>query len=125
MGEFCQCLTQLQQLYQAGVAGNQQEFTAYSILYYLFAKNDAKIIRIISELTADDQRDEGIKHAVQVREAMTIGNYHRFFTLYQSTPKMGQFMLDLMLPRERLDALKVICKAYVPRCFRMASPLPH
>ena len=39
--------------------------------------------------------------------------------LYQSTPNMGRAILDTVLPRVRLSAVKILAKAYLPHL-----PLP-
>lgn len=55
-----------------------------------------------------------MKHALQVREAVQLDNYHKFFKLYRVTPDMGGFLLDLMLDNWRALALQKMCRVYKP-----------
>ncbi|OBT42572.1 hypothetical protein VE00_07125 [Pseudogymnoascus sp. WSF 3629] len=90
LGEYNQCQTQLRALYAQKLGGNPIEFKAY-------------------------QKDElAIKHALGVRSAVALGNYHRFFRLYLDTPNMGAYLMDMFVERERLAALSNICRAYKP-----------
>ncbi|DAZ99020.1 TPA: hypothetical protein N0F65_010906 [Lagenidium giganteum] len=58
---------------------------------------------------------EDIKHALAVREAVAMNNYHRFFMLYASAPNMAGYLMDPLVPSIRLKALRAICKAYRPQ----------
>ncbi|KAM0669432.1 hypothetical protein ACQRIT_004569 [Beauveria bassiana] len=63
----------------------------------------------------DIEKEEGpIKHALNVRSALALGNYHRFFQLYLDTPNMGAYLMDMFVVRERLAALCNMCRAYKP-----------
>ncbi|KAK6414374.1 hypothetical protein LTR95_017745 [Oleoguttula sp. CCFEE 5521] len=55
---------------------------------------------------------KSVKHALQVHAALASGNYHKFFRLYQTAPYLGPYLLDQIVPRQRLAALATICKAY-------------
>ncbi|GFF33763.1 protein scd2/ral3 [Aspergillus udagawae] len=70
--------------------------------------------RIALEKGDLDKRDPAVKHALDVRSALALGNYHRFFQLYLDTPNMGAYLMDMFVDRERLSALTAICKAYKP-----------
>jgi len=67
---------------------------------------------VLADLTAAEKEEEAIKHALGVRSALALGNYHKFFRLYLDTPNMGAYLMDMFVVRERLAALSNICKAY-------------
>lgn len=58
--------------------------------------------------------NEAVAHALQVRQALQLDNYHQFFRLYRTTPNMGAYILDLMLDNWRALSLQKICRAYKP-----------
>ncbi|ESU11197.1 hypothetical protein FGSG_05262 [Fusarium graminearum PH-1] len=66
------------------------------------------------DLTTAEKEEKAIKHALNVRSSLALGNYHRFFQLYLDTPNMGAYLMDMFVVRERLAALCNICKAYKP-----------
>ncbi len=111
LGEYNQCQTQLIALYRQGLKGNPVEFKAYRILYFIHTANQAALNNAMADLTAAEKQAEPIRHALQVRSALALGNYHRFFQLYLATPNMGAYLMDMFATRERLVALCNICKA--------------
>ncbi|KAK3311761.1 SAC3/GANP/Nin1/mts3/eIF-3 p25 family-domain-containing protein [Apodospora peruviana] len=114
IGEYNQCQTQLKALYQRGLKGRETEFKAYRILYFIYSANRTALNDVLADLTPAEKKDAAIKHALDVRSALALGNYHRFFRLYNDTPKMGAYLMDMFVVRERLAALCNICKAYLP-----------
>jgi SAC3 family protein LENG8/THP3 len=110
LGEYNQCQTQLRALYQLGLKGNPIEFKAYRILYFIYSANRGALNDAIADLTAVEKQERAIKHALDVRSALALGNYHRFFQLYLETPNMGAYLMDMFVVRERLAALAAICK---------------
>ncbi|CAK7222941.1 hypothetical protein SBRCBS47491_005035 [Sporothrix bragantina] len=114
LGEYNQCQTQLMALYQQGLKGNPIEFKAYRALYFIHTVNQAALNNAMADLTAAEKKEEPIRHALQVRSALALGNYHRFFQLYLATPNMGAYLMDMFVARERLVAMCNICKAYKP-----------
>lgn len=113
LGEYNQCQTQLRALYEQNLGGHPMEFKAYRILYFIYTRNQTAINDALADLTPADKADPAVKHALEVRSALALGNYHRFFQLYLDTPNMGAYLMDMFVDRERLSALACICKACV------------
>lgn len=68
---------------------------------------------ILAALTPEDKIDECIQHALKVRSAWWLGNFHAFFKLYRKAPRMSAFLMDWFVARERKMALKFMIKSYV------------
>jgi hypothetical protein len=111
LGEYNQCQTQLHALYQLGLNGSPMEFKAYRILYFIHTQNRTALNDVLADLTPAEKEDKAIKHALSVRSALALGNYHRFFRLFMECPNMGGYLIDMFVGRERLSALCNICKA--------------
>lgn len=111
LGEYNQCQTQLRTLHALGLKGNPVEFKAYRILYFIHTANRTGLNDAMADLTPADKEEGPIKHALNVRSALALGNYHKFFQLYLDTPNMGAYLMDMFVTRERLAALCNICKA--------------
>lgn len=111
LGEYNQCQTQLRVLYAAQLGGHPTEFKAYRILYFIYTRNWTAMNDALADVTAGDRQDLAVKHALDVRSALALGNYHRFFQLYLDTPNMGAYLMDMFVDRERLTALAAICRA--------------
>ncbi|KAI1409175.1 SAC3/GANP/Nin1/mts3/eIF-3 p25 family-domain-containing protein [Hypoxylon sp. FL1857] len=112
LGEYNQCQTQLRALYKAGLKGNSTEFKAYRILYFIHTANRTALNDAIADLTTAEKEERPIKHALNVRSALALGNYHKFFQLYLDVPNMGAYLMDMFVKRERLAALANMCKAF-------------
>eukprot|EP01036_Dinobryon_divergens_P026037 gene26037-34639_t len=122
MNEYNQCQTQLKQLYAAGLKGNEMEFVAYRILYYVYLLGNKKytsgssdLAFAMASLTEEHYRDAAVAHALEVRKAVQLDNYHKFFILYKCPPNMGIYIMDLLVDNLRLQALQRICKGYKPQ----------
>lgn len=113
LGEYNQCQTQLKALHRQNLGGHPVEFKAYRILYYIHTCSRAEMNDVLSELTPADKKSKPIKHALAVRSALALGNYHQFFKLYLDPPNMGAYLMDKFIERERLAALACVSKAYV------------
>lgn len=111
LGEYNQCQTQLRTLYKLGVKGLRDEFTAYRILYFVYTCNRTDMNDVLADLTTAEKQMESISHALQVRAALASGNYVKFFRLFQAAPNLGAYLLDMIVPRERLAALSTIAKS--------------
>ena len=111
MGEYNQCQTQLRALYKQKLGGHPAEFLAYRILYFVYTCNHTDMNDVLSDLTIADRRQHAVRHALETRSALALGNHHRFFKLYMETPNMGSYLMDMFLVRERLAALANICRA--------------
>ncbi|CAG8272847.1 unnamed protein product [Penicillium salamii] len=114
LGEYNQCQTQLRVLYAQQLAGHPTEFKAYRILYFIYTRNWTAMNDALADVTQEDKQDPAVKHALDVRSALALGNYHRFFQLYLDTPNMGAYLMDMFVDRERLSALAVMSRAYKP-----------
>lgn len=111
LGEYNQCQTQLRALYKMGLSGRRDEFTAYRILYFIYTCNRTDMNDVLADLTTAEKRMESVSHALQVRAALASGNYIKFFRLFQQTPYLGAYLLDMIVARERLAALATICRS--------------
>ena len=114
LGEFNQCQSQLANLYREGIAGHEEEFTAYRILYFVHTKNKTALNALMRDLTPKMRTQKAIRHALHVRRAAATGNYSLLFKLHAATPNMGAYLIDQFMDRSRVDSLKIITKAYRP-----------
>lgn len=115
LNEYNQCQTQLQELYASGIPGEHNEFTAYRILYYLYLQASCSggskgILKILQELPVGEQHP-AVSHALRVRQAISMTDYHLFFSLYETTPNLGQHIMGKLLQTTRVEALRRIIKA--------------
>ena len=111
LGEYNQCQTQLRALYSQNLGGHPTEFKAYRILYFIHTSNRTDMNDVLADLTLAEKKDAAVKHALDTRSALALGNYHRFFQLYLETPNMGAYLMDMFVTRERLAALSNICRS--------------
>jgi hypothetical protein len=110
LGEYNQCQTQLKALYAQGLDGKPAEFKAYRILYIVYTCNKSDMNDMLAELTLADKSHPWIKHALDVRSTLALGNYHKFFKLYVAAENMGSYLMDMFIERERLNALANISR---------------
>ncbi|KAI4738060.1 hypothetical protein E4T50_11454 [Aureobasidium sp. EXF-12298] len=114
LGEYNQCQTQLRTLYKMKLRGSPGEFLAYRILYTIYTCNRQTMNDVLAALTPADKQYPAVKHALAVRASLATGNYHRFFRLFNESPNMGAYLMDMFVNRERVAALAAICRAYRP-----------
>ena len=88
-------------------------FKCIQIHRLLFLYFSSDMTTVLASLTTDSHRDECIKHALAVRSAWALNNYHCFFKLYTNAPKMSGYLMDWFAERTRKSALKAIIKSYV------------
>ena len=114
----CVCVRVLQELYACGLPGSQEEFTAYRVLYYLYLQASCSggstgLQKILRELSTG-QQGPAVSHALRIRKALAMTDYHLFFSLYGTTPNLGVHIMEKLLKTMRVGALKRIVKAYRP-----------
>jgi hypothetical protein len=79
---------------------------------------------LLAQLTPSEKSDPGVHHALQVHAALATSNYVRFFRLFNNAPNMSGYILDHFVERERMSALTIMSKAYVPLYLHTSFPLP-
>jgi len=100
---------------------NQHEFIAYRVIYYVYLTGNKKyeggssdLFKIMLSLTPEQKEDPVIMHALKVRVAVAEFDYHAFFNLQDSAPKMSAYLMDYLVPQVRHAALQRMHKAYRP-----------
>ncbi|KAM9962920.1 hypothetical protein ACTFIW_006141 [Dictyostelium discoideum] len=119
LGQFNQCQTQLFQLYkQPGLASSSMsEFYAYRLLYNIYQDNSTDITKTLTDIDKDKSgvgKFVHVQHALKVRTAIYNNNYCSYFRLCKDPPNMATYLLDKITPRIRVQALRMVLKAYRP-----------
>ncbi|XP_065066253.1 leukocyte receptor cluster member 8 homolog isoform X1 [Rhopilema esculentum] len=112
--EFNQCQTCLKSLYKEGHNGHPDEFTAYKIIYDIYTDNTLDMSNCLVSLSTELKQSQAVKHALALRSAWVLCNYHYFFQLYLTAPNMSGYLIDLFAERVRKQALKIMFKSYRP-----------
>ena len=109
--QFNQCQTALVPLYESGLKGCAVEFKAYRILYAAFTSMYHDDMNLLAGLSSEEQEDDLVRFAVNLRKAYINDDYLSFFKLYRSAPAMMPHITDCFLDMIRLKFLKVITLA--------------
>lgn len=96
-------------LYDEGIKGRQEEFLAYRILDCVYTASSQNINRLLAELSVEQKQWPAVQHALGVRAACALNDYHKFFRLYQ----VCRWIVEAaaFVNRVRLKAL-IFCSSY-------------
>ncbi|KAI9293164.1 SAC3/GANP/Nin1/mts3/eIF-3 p25 [Neoconidiobolus thromboides FSU 785] len=111
IGEFNKCQSQLKDLYEYGIEGNENEFICYRMLYFIYTRSSAEIKKMISNLTEQQEKDENIAFSLKVLRALNTSEFYTFFRLYNSATQYCKIIISFFLERERYKAMDIICMA--------------
>ncbi len=111
ISHFNQCQTQLDELYNDGAKGHNEEFLGYRILYAGLHGMQVELMLILKKLTLKDKQAECVRHALGIIRALSDNNYFRMFKLYKQAPNMGSYLIDMFIDRLRVFALQAISVA--------------
>lgn len=122
LGEFNQCQSQLSYLIRdLKRQGNllekgrklELEFTCYRIIYMVMTGNHSDINRLRCEW---GERGDWIQKAFSLQQCQLVGDYHRFFALYDTfsstMPLAKKLIQQHLLVKERIRALSTMSRAY-------------
>jgi len=101
-----------------GVVGSLSTAT----LWWTDLPSHSDLNLFVGQLTSEQKSNPCVLHALNVQRALSMGNYHLFFSLYNTVPNMGGYIMDHFVERERIRALLVMTKSCVP--LNIAFPTP-
>lgn len=87
--------------------------TFFFLLLFSLPSSLSDITTELVYLTPELRQDGCVAHALALRAAWALGNYHRFFLLYKRAPRMAAYLIDKFVERERKLALRAILKTWV------------
>jgi len=94
------------------------EFAAYRLIYAAGAgakgERSAALLRELRDIPPRLRTHPFLEHAVRVCRALASSNFHRFFALYATVPRMGAYLMDIIAPSVRADAVRAVLRAYAP-----------
>ena len=62
--------------------------------------------RELADLADDEKKHPAIEHALNVRKALAVSNYARFFKLYQDAPNSGKMLMEVFIDKHRILCLQ-------------------
>lgn len=114
--EFNQCKSQLKQLHEVyGLdSGNRAEFFAYEIVYYMLTKNTIDMGIAIQKLDEDLRDHKLIHHVFKLEQSWSVGNYYRFFRLYDQATIGIRALVDKFIDTQRRSSLETMYRSFKP-----------
>lgn len=85
----------------------------FAVLSRFFFNLSTDLTTEMAHLTKEMKEDPCVAHALSLRNAWALSNYHRFFKLYKAAPRMSGYLIDKFAERERKEAIKTMIKTYV------------
>jgi len=115
LGEFNQCQTQLIELYTA-LHLERPEFVAYRLLYFVVTDSSVNITRELGRLSPSLRDTEAVRHALAVREAVTMGDWVTLQHLSQDrvAPNLSRALVDHVVADMRRHTFECIVKSFRP-----------
>ena len=115
--EVNQCITQVFELYKAGLKGCEDEFTAYRILYLIYTNEKyregaAELNAMLPKISHDTFNSVPVQHAMKVHESVSLNVYNRFFKLLQNAPNMSYLFMEYVADAMRWRGLRCMTKAF-------------
>ena len=107
--EYCQCSSVLQEMRKQGTVVSEDELDCYRVLYALHIDSKMELACVLRDVGVG----RGVEWALEVLEAIRHRNTLRFFSLYQKAPYQSVYLLDLLLSKQRTQALAAILTAYI------------
>lgn len=65
---------------------------------------------VLCPAMAQDLAEPAVAHALKVRKAVALGNYHTLAKLYKTAPNMGAYIIDHFLDQFRVKTLQTMVK---------------
>ena len=119
MSEYNQCRGQISQLYErysqnAQFCENRLEFTEYELLYFAVTKNQTQVTQTLTKSFNTFKNNERIQKIKRIVVALKTAHYVRFFQTFDDMPKLGQRLLDHIIPSFRFISLRNILNVLCP-----------
>jgi len=68
---------------------------------------------MLKQLSPEEKQQEPMMHALQIRNALSQGNYCRFFKLYHDAPNSGASLIDVFIDKIRILSLRNLVIGYI------------